>query len=88
MENKKADKKPGIQEPVVEIKEVGWLNDGTTPVKYQGVVTIVRPNGDTKVLTGDPCSMEEAALESLANEVMLRHEDIVKIESALDKFNL
>lgn len=69
--------------PQLEIKPVTWVN-GDTPLKYQAKVTLMRPNGDIKVLTGDPMTTKQAALASLRQEVQQRQEDIQRIIEVID----
>lgn len=73
--------------PVIEVKPVTWVNGGT-PHKYQASATLVRPNGDKKVLVGDPMSSENAAMESLVHEVIQRDMDISRIKEVLKEANL
>ena len=60
--------------PKVEIKPVAWADE--TVLKYQGFVTVTRPNGDKKVMTGEPVSSKEAAMESLKYEIRERLGDV------------
>ena len=69
--------------PKIEIVPVAWAN-GNIVTKYQAKVTLIRPNGDVKVLTGDPKSSKGDALENLTAEVMQRQEDIHRIIDALN----
>lgn len=63
-----------IVEPKVEIKPVAWT--GETVLKYQGFVTVTRPDGKKKVMTGEPMGTVPAAKESLKHEIMQRQSDI------------
>ena len=72
-----------LSKPKIEITPVAWAN-GNIVTKYQAKVTLIRPNGDVKVLTGDPKSSEGDALENLTAEVMQRQEDIHRIIDALN----
>lgn len=65
----------------VEIKPVAW--SGTTVLKYQGFVTVTRPDGTEKVMTGEPMGTEEAALSSLKYEMMQRQQDVNAAMSAI-----
>ena len=65
----------------VEIKPVAW--SGGTVLKYQGFVTITRPDGKEKVMTGEPMGTVEAAKESLKHEIMQRQQDVNAAISAL-----
>ncbi len=67
--------------PEVEIKPVAW--SGGTVLKYQGFVTITRPDGKEKVITGEPTSSVETAKESLKDEIMLRQQDVRAAMSAI-----
>lgn len=62
------------REPKVEIKPVSWAGDAV--LKYQGFVTVTRPDGKEKVMTGDPMSSQEAAKESLKYEIRERLGDV------------
>lgn len=68
-------------EPKVEIKPVAWT--GEIVLKYQGFVTVTRPDGKEKVMTGEPMGTVEAAKESLKHEIMQRQQDINAAISAL-----
>lgn len=59
----------------VEIKPVAWA-DNDIVTKYQGFVTVIRPDGDVKVMTGDPMPTSEEAAESLKNEIRERLCDV------------
>lgn len=72
-----------LSKPKIEIVPVAWAN-GNIVTKYQAKVTLIRPNGDVKVLTGDPKSSEGDALENLTAEVMQRQEDTHRIIDALN----
>ena len=72
-----------LSKPKIEIVPVAWAN-GNIVTKYQAKVTLIRPNGDVKVLAGDPKSSEGDALENLTAEVMQRQEDIHRIIDALN----
>ena len=63
-----------IIEPKVEIKPVAW--SGETVLKYQGFVTVTRPDGKEKVMTGEPMGTIDAAKESLKHEIMERQQDV------------
>ena len=58
----------------LEIKPVAWVGEIVT--KYQGFITVTRPDGKEKVMTGEPMPSEEAARQSLRHEVMQRRDDI------------
>lgn len=68
-------------EPKVEIKPVAWT--GETVLKYQGFVTVTRPDGKEKVMTGEPMGTVSAAKESLKHEIMQRKDDVNAAISAL-----
>lgn len=68
-------------EPKVEVKPVAWA--GEIVLKYQGFVTVTRPDGKEKVMTGEPMGTAEAAKESLKHEIMQRQHDINDAISAL-----
>ena len=68
-------------EPKVEIKPVAWT--GEIVLKYQGFVTVTRPDGKEKVMTGEPMGTAEAAKESLKHEIMQRQQDVNAAISAL-----
>jgi len=75
------------KKPKVEIVPVSWTGENNEIVlKYQAKATLVRPNEDVKVLTGEPSSTKQAALESLNNEVIQRQEDIARIIDVLENF--
>ena len=57
-----------------EVKPVAWAGEVVT--KYQAFVTVTRPNGEEKTMTGDPMSTKDAAEESLARELLQRQDDI------------
>lgn len=61
-------------EPKVEIKPVAWA--GESVLKYQGFVIVTRPDGQEKVMTGEPMGTEDAARESLKHEILQRQSDI------------
>ena len=61
-------------EPKFEVKPVAWAGEVVT--KYQAFVTVTRPNGEKKIMTGDPKCTEDAAQESLACELLQRQDDI------------
>lgn len=63
-----------ITKTKVEIKPVAWVGEIVT--KYQGFITVTRPDGKEKVMTGEPMPSEEAARQSLRHEVMQRRDDI------------
>ena len=63
-----------IIEPKVEIKPVAW--SGEVVLKYQGFVTVTRPDGKEKVMTGEPMGTIDAAKESLKHEIMERQQDV------------
>lgn len=65
-----------VVEPKVEIKPVAWTGDGKTVLKYQGFVIITRPNGEEKVMVGEPMGTIAAARESLNYEIMQRQSDV------------
>lgn len=65
----------------VEIKPVAWT--GEIVLKYQGFVTVTRPDGKEKVMTGEPMGTAEAAKESLKHEIMQRQQDVNAAISAL-----
>ena len=65
----------------VEIKPVAWA--GEYVLKYQGFVTVTRPDGTEKVITGEPMGTEEAALSSLKYEIMQRQQDVNAAMSAI-----
>ncbi len=67
--------------PKVEIKPVAWT--GEIVLKYQGFVTVARPDGGEKVMTGEPMGTVEAAKESLKHEIMQRQQDVNAAISAL-----
>lgn len=71
--------------PKIEVKPVCW--SGEKPIKYQAQVTVIRPNGDKKILIGDPMSTEEAAKTSLVHEVLQRQEDIMRIKEVLENLS-
>jgi len=73
-----------ITKPVIEVKPVTWVN-GDIPHKYQAFATVIRPDGNKKVLVGDPMTSEERAMESLVHEVIQRQEDLARISSALQE---
>jgi len=73
-----------LSKPKIEIVPVAWAN-GNIVTKYQAKVTLIRPNGDVKVLAGDPMSTPEAATNSLHAEVMQRQEDLNRIVAVLQK---
>ncbi len=73
-----------ITKPVIEVKPVTWVN-GDIPHKYQAFATVIRPDGNKKVLVGDPMTSEESAMESLVHEVIQRQEDLARISSALQE---
>lgn len=58
----------------VEIKPVAWA--GEYVLKYQGFVIVTRPDGTEKVMTGEPMGTEDAARESLKQEIQQRQSDI------------
>lgn len=72
-----------LSKPKIEIVPVAWAN-GNIVTKYQAKVTLIRPNGDVKVLASDPKSSEGDALENLTAEVMQRQEDIHRIIDTLN----
>ena len=63
------------KEPIVEIRPVAWKEDDSV-LKYQGFVTVTRPNGTEKTMTGDPMSSQNAALQSLRHELRERLSDV------------
>lgn len=63
-----------LQETKVEVKPVGWA--GEYPIKYQGFVTVKRPNGDIKTISGFPRSTQKGAMDSLRDELQQRLNDI------------
>ena len=71
-----------IVEPKVEIKPVAWT--GEIVLKYQGFVTVTRPDGVKKVMTGEPMGTVPSAEESLKHEIMQRQHDINDAISALN----
>ena len=73
-----------LSKPKIEIVPVAWAN-GNIVTKYQAKVTLIRPNGDVKVLAGDPKSTPEAASNSLHAEVMQRQEDLNRIVAVLQE---
>ena len=73
-----------LSKPKIEIVPVAWAN-GNIVTKYQAKVTLIRPNGDVKVLTGDPKSTPEAASDSLHAEVIQRQEDLNRIVAVLQE---
>ena len=58
----------------LEVKPVAWAGEIVT--KYQGFITVTRPDGKEKVMTGEPMSSEEAARQSLKNEILQRRDDV------------
>ncbi len=73
-----------LSKPKIEIVPVAWAN-GNIVTKYQAKVTLIRPNGDVKVLAGDPKSTPVAASDSLHAEVMQRQEDLNRIVAVLQE---
>lgn len=73
-----------LSKPKIEIVPVAWAN-GNIVTKYQAKVTLIRPNGDVKVLTGDPKSSEGDALGNLTAEVIQRQEDLNRILAVLQE---
>ena len=73
-----------FSKPKIEIKTVSWVN-GNTPHLVQAQVTLVRPNGDEKILVGDPMSTKKGAYNSLVHEVMQRQEDILRIMDVINE---
>lgn len=73
-----------IKEPKVEIKPVAW--SGEKVLKYQGFVTITRPDGKEKVMNGEPMVTIAAATESLKHEIMQRQQDVNAALNALQSF--
>ena len=73
-----------LSKPKIEIVPVAWAN-GNIVTKYQAKVTLIRPNGDVKVLAGDPKSTPEAASDSFHAEVMQRQEDLNRIVAVLQE---
>lgn len=71
--------------PKVEVVPVAWANENIV-TKYQAKATLIRPNGDVKVLTGDPKSTQEGALNSLSAEVVQRQEDLSRIVEVLNSY--
>ncbi len=69
--------------PKVEIKPVAWAGEVVT--KYQGFITVTRPDGKEKVMTGDPMGTIPAAKQSLKHEIMQRQSDITAAISALSE---
>ena len=61
-------------QPKFEVKPVAWAGEVVT--KYQAFVTVTRPNGEEKTMTGDPMRTKDAAEESLAHELLQRQDDI------------
>lgn len=70
-----------VENPKVEIKPVAWAGENVT--KYQGFVTVYRPDGSPKVMTGDPMRTIPSAKESLKYEVLQRQQDVTAALSAL-----
>lgn len=73
--------------PVIEVKPVTWVN-GDIPQKYQASVSLVRPNGEKKILVGHPLTTEKGAMNSLINEVMQRRNDIDSIIDVMEENGL
>lgn len=73
-----------VIKPVIEVKPVTWVN-GDIPHKYQAFATVIRPDGNKKVLVGDPMTSEKSAMESLVHEVIQRQKDIACISNALQE---
>ena len=63
----------------VEVKPVAWA--GNTVLKHQAFVTVIRQNGDKKVMCGDPAQNEIQAIINLCEELKERQRDII---AALD----
>lgn len=74
-----------LSKPKIEVVPVAWTGDNIV-TKYQAKITLVRPNDDVKVLTGDPMTTEEAALNSLKVEVIQRQEDLSRIVEVLNSY--
>lgn len=74
-----------VVEPKVEIRPVSWTGDGKTVLKYQGFVIVTRPNGEEKVMVGEPMGTITAARESLNYEIMQRQSDV---NAAINAINL
>lgn len=73
-----------VVEPKVEIKPVSWTGDGKSVLKYQGFVTVTRPNGEKKVMVGEPMGTITAARESLIHEITQRQSDVNAAISAVN----
>ena len=69
-----------------EVCEVGWCNG--VPQKYQARVTVYRPDGSIKILTGDPSSLKHQAISNLRHELQERFKDINLSLEMLDKDNI
>lgn len=74
-----------LSKPKVEVVPVAWANENIM-TKYQAKATLIRPNGDVKVLTGDPKSTQEGALNSLKAEVIQRQDDLSRIVEVLNSY--
>lgn len=77
-----------VIEPSVEVKPVAWKEETVwnedarkfekkvTALKFQGFVSITRPDGTERTMAGDPRTTEDEAIKGLKCELEQRRSDV------------